>query len=355
MCGGGTGGHLFPGIAVAEAILKNFPHSRVVFIGTERQLDARALKGRHFETVTLKCRPLKGLGLFAKLRTAIQLPASLITAAAIIRRFKPDLVLGVGGYVTGPVILAARLLGIPCCIHEQNSVPGLANRLLGKIVRRVFISLPSSAAYFPAAKTVLTGNPVRQELLAAAGTTVKKENHRPTLLVLGGSQGAHRVNMLMLEALADQQHALPPGFAVIHQTGTRDEEEIRAGYARLGIRAQVAAFFNDMAAIYQEADLVVSRAGATTLTELMLFRKPAFLIPFPYAADNHQEKNGLFLVERGGAKMFAEAKLTGAALGREIVRLITDKEELGRMAAILGTLARPQATETIVAHCLGMI
>jgi UDP-N-acetylglucosamine--N-acetylmuramyl-(pentapeptide) pyrophosphoryl-undecaprenol N-acetylglucosamine transferase len=306
VCGGGTGGHLFPGIATAEAILENFPHSKVLFISTERQVDSRALQNRPFATAVLKCRPLKGLSGLAKLATAIRLPASLIAAAAIIRRFKPDLVLGVGGYVTGPVILAARLLGVSCCIHEQNSVPGLANRLLGRIVRKVFISLPESAAYFPAGKTVLTGNP-------------------------------------------------PPELRVIHQTGSRDEEEVRAAYDRLGIRAQVAAFFTDMATLYREADLVVSRAGATTLTELMLFAKPAILIPYPFAADSHQEKNALYLVEHGGAKMFVEAKLTGPMLGREIVRLIVDKEEQERMAGQLATLARPQATESIVAHCLEMI
>ena len=335
--------------------MKDFPHSKVLFISTDRQVDTRALKGRSFETTVLKCRPLKGLGLLAKLVTAIRLPASLIAAGVIIRRFKPDLVLGVGGYVTGPVILAARLLGVPCCIHEQNSVPGLTNRLLGRFVHKIFISLPGSEPYFPAAKTVLTGNPVRQELLSAAAMPVKKENQSPTLLVLGGSQGAHRINMLMLQAFAEHRSALPLGLTVIHQTGSRDEEEVRKEYTRLGIRAQVAAFFTDMATLYREADLVVSRAGATTLTELMLFAKPAILIPYPYAADNHQEKNGLFLAERGGAKMFVETDLTGPALAREIVRLIIDKEELNRMAVRLATLARPRAAETIVARCLEMV
>jgi len=335
--------------------LYNFPNSKVLFIGTERQVDARALQDRPFETAVLKCRPLKGLGPLARLMTVVRLPVRLIAAAGIIRRFKPDLVLGVGGYVTGPVILAARLLGVPCCIHEQNSVPGLANRLLGRIVHKVFISIPGSDAFFPAAKTILTGNPVRRELLTAAATPVQKENHCPTLLVLGGSQGAHRLNMLMLQALAEHRSALPGGFTVIHQTGARDEEQVREEYSRLEIRAQVAAFFNDMTACYREADLVVSRAGATTLAELMLFAKPAILIPFPFAADNHQEKNGLLLVERGGAEMFIEAELTGTILGREIIRLITDKEERRRMAARMAGLARPEATETIVEECLSLI
>jgi UDP-N-acetylglucosamine--N-acetylmuramyl-(pentapeptide) pyrophosphoryl-undecaprenol N-acetylglucosamine transferase len=261
----------------------------------------------------------------------------------------------VGGYVTGPVILAARLLGIPCGIHEQNSVPGLANRLLGKIVNRIFISLPGSETYFPARKTVFSGNPVRRELLAAAATPRTAEKELPTLLVLGGSQGAHRVNMLVIEALAAQQSTLPPGFTVLHQTGPHDEEMVRNRYARLGIKAQVATFFDNMAGLYQQANLVVSRAGATTLAELMIFQKPAILIPFPYAADDHQEKNGRYLVEHGGARMFIEAELTAQTLGEEILELFYNTGERQRLAANIGTLARPRATETIVQHCLDMI
>ena len=353
--GGGTGGHLFPGIAMAEAILQNFPECTVVFIGTERQIDARALQGRPFTTVPLKSRGLKGMGLSAKLMTVLQLPASIISAMNIIHRYKPDLVFGVGGYVTGPVILAARLLGIPCGIHEQNSVPGLANRLLGKIVNRVFISLPGSETYFPARKTVFSGNPVRKELLAAAATPRPADKEHPTLLVLGGSQGAHRVNMLVVEALAGQQSKLPPGFTVLHQTGPHDEETVRNRYARLGIRAQVAAFFDNMDHLYQQADLVVSRAGATTLAELMVFQKPAILIPFPYAADDHQEKNGRYLVEHGGARMFIEAELSARTLAAEILKLFNNTEERQKLAVNIGSLARPHATKTIVEHCLDMI
>lgn len=353
--GGGTGGHLFPGIAMAEAILQNYPECTVVFIGTERQIDGRALQGRPFTVVPLKCRGLKGMGLFAKLMTALQLPASIISAMGIIRRYKPDLVFGVGGYVTGPVILAARLLGIPCGIHEQNSVPGLANRLLGKIVNKIFISLPGSETYFPDGKTILSGNPVRKELLAAAAQRRTEEKKRTTLLILGGSQGAHRVNMLVTETLAAQKSILPPDFMVIHQTGPHDEETVRNRYANLGIRAQVASFFDDMARLYQQADLVVSRAGATTLAELMIFQKPAILIPFPYAADNHQEKNGRYLVEHGSARMFIEADLNTATLGAEIITLTNNPKQRQKLAANIGSLARPDATEIIVQHCLDML
>jgi UDP-N-acetylglucosamine--N-acetylmuramyl-(pentapeptide) pyrophosphoryl-undecaprenol N-acetylglucosamine transferase len=353
--GGGTGGHLFPGIAMAEALLQNYPECTVVFIGTERQIDSRALQDRPFTTVPLKSRGLKGMGLSAKLMTVLQLPTSIIAAMGIVRRYKPDLVFGVGGYVTGPVILAARLLGIPCGIHEQNSVPGLANRLLGKIVNRIFISLPGSETYFPARKTVFSGNPVRKELLAAAATPRAEKKEHPTLLVLGGSQGAHRVNMLVVEALAEQQSKLPPGFTVLHQTGPHDEETVRNRYAKLGITAQVAAFFDNMDHLYQQADLVVSRAGATTLAELMIFQKPAILIPFPYAADDHQEKNGRYLVEHGGARMFIEAELNAWTLAAEILKLFNNNEERQELATNIGSLARPHAAKTIVQHCLDML
>ncbi len=340
---------------MAEAILQNFPECTVVFIGTARQIDGRALQDRPFTIVPLQCRGLKGMGLFAKLMTVLQLPVSIISAMGIIRRYKPDLVFGVGGYVTGPVILAARLLGIPCGIHEQNSVPGLANRLLGKIVSKIFISLPGSETYFPNRKTIFSGNPVRKELLTAAAEPWTEKKERTTLLVLGGSQGAHRVNMLVMEALAVQQSALPPGFTVLHQTGPHDEETVRNRYASLGIKAQVAAFFDNIAQFYQQADLVVSRAGATTLAELMIFQKPAILIPFPYAADNHQEKNGRFIVEHNGARMFIEAELTAQTLGEEIISLINNTKQRQELAANIGSLARPHATETIVQHCLDMI
>jgi UDP-N-acetylglucosamine--N-acetylmuramyl-(pentapeptide) pyrophosphoryl-undecaprenol N-acetylglucosamine transferase len=353
--GGGTGGHLFPGIAVAEAVLQNFPASKVLFIGTERQIDTKALQDKPFERIALRCRGLKGLGPFGKILTLIQLPVSLAAAAGIIRRFKPDLVFGVGGYVTGPVIVAARLLGVPTCIHEQNSIPGLANRALGKVAGRICISLPGSETYFPRRKTVLTGNPVRRELLAAAAAAPAAAKKTSTLLVLGGSQGAHRLNLLILEAIAAQRHRLPEDFMVIHQTGTNDEEEVRARYKQLGVQSQTAAFFKDMAPLYQAADLVVSRAGATTLAELMVFKKPAILVPFPHAADNHQEKNAGLLVDKGCARLLIESEITGSLFGEEIMKLLADGKQLSKMSAKAAGLAQPQAAELILKNCLEIL
>lgn len=353
--GGGTGGHLFPGIAVAEDFLARFPEGKVMFVGTDRQIDGKALAQRSFERVSIKSQGLKGKSLLSKVRSLLLLPWSLIQAAAIVRRFRPALVLGVGGYVTGPVVLAAKFMGISTCVHEQNSVPGVTNRLLGKLVDRIFISIPGSENYFPAQKTVLTGNPVRRELLIRAEEKGTKRQHEgATLLVLGGSQGAHRVNKLVTEALAVFSE-LPKGLRVIHQTGRQDEEWVRDTYAGLGLSARVEAFFDDMATVYHEADLVISRAGATSLAEITVLRKPAILIPFPFAAENHQEKNGQYLVNGGAARMFLEKDLTAEKLGKEIFSLLRDKDLREKMASRAGKLAKPRATETIVDECLALM
>jgi len=326
-----------------------------MFVGTDRYMDAQALAQRPFAKATIICQPLKGKSILARLKAVVQLPVSLLQAAKVIRRFKPALVVGVGGYVTGPVVLAARLMGVPTCIHEQNSIPGLANRKLGRFVDRVFLSIPGSERFFPEGKTVLTGNPVRAEILASGGraeAAVKKSGI--TLLVLGGSQGAHKLNELVVAAVTEQED-LPAGFRVIHQTGRQDEQWVRERYDSKGIAATVGAFFDNMPTIYQEADLVVSRAGATTLAELTALGKPSILVPFPFAADGHQEKNGQFLVEGGAAKMFREQELEAAGLGKEIFALLRDREKLQQMAERAGKLAKRDATERIVDSCLSLM
>lgn len=350
--GGGTGGHLFPGIAVSEAFINRFPGSEALFIGAGRGMDAKALAGRGLKTASISCHGLKGESRFSRVRTLLELPFSLLQAAIIIRRFRPALVFGVGGYVTGPVVLAARLMGIATCIHEQNSIPGVANRILGRFVDRIFVSIPGSESCFPRKKTLLTGNPLRKELLADRTLKNKKG---VTLLVLGGSQGARRVNELVKEALGRYKDKLPEGFRVIHQTGIHDESTVRDSYNRIGIPAKVASFFKDMAKVYEDADFVVSRAGATTLAEITVKKIPALLIPYPFAADGHQEKNGGYLVDGGAAVMFTERDLNGEILGKEIISILIDKKRLEIMKAAAGKLAKPQAAETIVDNCLALL
>ena len=346
--GGGTGGHLFPGIAVAETFLAYAPANKVLFIGTERHTDMRVLAGRNFQTASISSQGLKGKTVGARIKSMCQLPFSLIAARKLIVRFKPDLVLGVGGYVTGPVLLAARLMGIATCIQEQNSVPGLANRIIGKFVDRIFISFPQSKRYFSRGKCMLSGNPVRKELLDLIRLPEKKDDVRKTLLVLGGSLGAHKVNILVVEALERVKVKLLDTFRVIHQTGKDDEKKVSQEYSRIGLDAEVAAFFDDMAYVYKEADVIISRAGATTLAEMTVLAKPMILIPYPYAADDHQRKNGQFLVEEGAARMFVQDDLDPKELAEEIMEIFSNGEKRKRMVEAARRVGKPDAVDVIV-------
>jgi UDP-N-acetylglucosamine--N-acetylmuramyl-(pentapeptide) pyrophosphoryl-undecaprenol N-acetylglucosamine transferase len=351
--GGGTGGHLFPGIALATGLQQRVAGCEVMFIGTRRKLDRETLAEFDFQLESISCMGLKGMGLTYRLKSLAGLPGAVLEARRIIKNFGPDLVFGVGGYVTGPVLLAAKLLSIPTCIHEQNSVSGLANRMISRFVDRVFVSIPGDYP-FPAHKTVVAGNPVRDEILAAAGEKHKK-NKECTLLVLGGSLGAHRINMLMLEAIAIIQEESDLAVHLVHQTGIADEDRVRGGYAAAGMEAEVAPFFKDMASLYKRADLVVARAGATTLAELSVMGLPALLIPYPYAADDHQEKNGRYYVDGGGAYMYRESELDAKLLASAITELLQSPSELHGMAARMKKMGRPDATRIILDDCLELV
>jgi UDP-N-acetylglucosamine--N-acetylmuramyl-(pentapeptide) pyrophosphoryl-undecaprenol N-acetylglucosamine transferase len=356
LTGGGTGGHLFPGIAAAEALCRRLPGSEVMFIGTHRKMDQNSLSQYGFATRSIHCLGIKGKNILSLLQALAVLPLSFLEAAYHILRFKPEIVLGVGGYVTGPVVAMAKILGRPTVIHEQNSIPGLANRQLGRLAGRICLSIPGSEVCFPIAKVVLTGNPVRRQIMDLAlrrqESAIKPE---VTVMILGGSQGAHRVNELAVEALIQYRKDVPQGLKVIHQTGIADEQMVRGRYADAGIEARVAAFFTNMAELYQQADLMISRAGATTLAEAAVLGKPAILIPYPYAADNHQEKNALFYVKGGGAVLFPERDLTGSKLADTVKQLVGDPKRRQEMAEAMKRLSQPQAAEKIVDVCLQMV
>ncbi len=356
LTGGGTGGHLFPGIAAAQALCARRPGSEVLFIGTPRKMDKSSLSRYGFATKSIHCLGLKGKNLISLLQAIAVLPLSFFEAAVHIIRFRPDIVLGVGGYVTGPVVAMAKILGVPTVIHEQNSVPGLANRKLSRIVDRICLSIPGSETFFPATKIILTGNPVRSDILTLASHQVPRKEKSPvTVMVLGGSQGAHRVNELASEALIRQDKTGQAELRIIHQTGLTDEQSVMEKYRQAGMDAQVSAFFTDMAAMYAQADLLISRAGATTLAELAVLGKPAILIPYPYAADNHQEKNGHHYVQGGGALLFIERDLTSELLADTVERLSASPEKREKMAAAMRALAYPQAAEEITDTCLSLV
>ncbi|NLZ16226.1 MAG: undecaprenyldiphospho-muramoylpentapeptide beta-N-acetylglucosaminyltransferase [Desulfobulbaceae bacterium] len=352
--GGGTGGHLFPGIALACALQERHSGSEILFIGTPRLLDQQALRNRGFQLATLSSSGVKGLGLGAQIRSLLSQPAAIWQARQMLRRFKPALVFGVGGYVTGPVLLAAKLMGIPTAIHEQNSVPGLANRLAGRLVDKICISIPCQPA-FPPHKTVRTGNPVRAEIVAASQQKSRggQAGNIPSLLVLGGSQGAHALNERMV-AVMGILHNRGLRLQLQHQTGSADAAMVQDAYRKTGVQAEVKPFIEDMAAAYASADLVVSRAGATSLAELAVMGLPAILVPYPFAADDHQASNAEYYVQGGGAVMYREKDLTPEILAAQIQTLLED-EQRHRMAEAMRALGQPDAAERLVDECFVLV
>jgi len=356
LTGGGTGGHLFPAVATAQEFVRQRPGTEILFVGTHRKMDVESLATYCFNSESIVSYGLKGKSVSQLLKAIVTLPLSYVQAVRVIRKYNPDMILGVGGYVTGPVVAAGKSCGIPTLIHEQNSIPGLANRKLGKIVDRVCLSLPGSEIYFPSDKTVHTGNPVRKNILDLLGKKrTGKKTEKPILLVLGGSQGAQAVNKLVTDAFLLHDPNLSSKVNLIHQTGEKDAAEVLERYEKGGIKAEVKPFFKKMDEVYAEADLLVSRAGATTLAEIAVLGKPAILIPYPYAADNHQTRNGEYYVQGGGALLYQEKDLSGITLARCINDLICDSKRLEMMGTAMSELAFPDAAERIVTCCLETI
>lgn len=316
IAGAGTGGHLFPGIAVAEDLMDRLPASRVVFVTTGRDIERTVLSGRPFDTVQISAAGIKGKGLFKKLASFLVLPKGLMQSLVLLMRFSPHAVLGMGAYSSAPVILAAFLTGTPRFLHEQNRLAGMTNRWLSRFADRVFVSFADTKPGCREDRIRFTGNPVRGHIRARAQNRrqkTEKEKSSPfTILVLGGSQGAHSINMAVTEAFSYLEQ--PGDYYVIHQTGTRDEETVRRAYAESGVDATVSAFFGDMASVYGAADLAVCRAGATTVAEIAAMGLPAIFIPYPHAADDHQVANAEGLASAGAAEIIPEKQLSGHML-----------------------------------------
>jgi len=348
IAGGGTGGHLFPGVAAAREISSRHAGAKILFITGEKQMEARIVERSGYRRETIRVEGLKGRGWRKGVLTLLALPRSFIQARRILRDFGPGVVLGVGGYSAGPVCVAARWLRIPTAAHEQNSFPGLTNRLLSRIVNRVFISFEESRSRFPGGCLVFTGNPVREEILSASPRAIPMEGNL-SLLVVGGSQGALAVNTAVVAAL-ERLKKQGRWFDVLHQTGEADYERVLRLYTDLGIRGSVTPFIEDMARGYANADLVVGRAGAGTVSELAALGRPSVLIPFPYAANDHQTTNARVLSDAGGAELLMQADLDGDSLARILARFDDDREALahmGRRAAEKGRrgAARAMAEE----------
>ena len=347
LAGGGTGGHLFPAVALAEQLRREEPDSAVLFVGTERGLEFRLLPELGWPLRTVAMRGWAGASLAARCKGLAGLGRSLLQSQRILSEFRPDVVVGVGGYASVPVLLAARLSGVPYLIHEQNAWPGLANRLLGRAAQRVCLSFPEAGQAFRHVRKVVTGNPVRAAMEQCpelpAGTL--------QLLVFGGSQGARAINRALVGALPQLQ-ALRGALRIVHQAGADEVETVQAGYREAGWAAvEVGPFITDMAAAYAAASLVVCRAGATTLAELTACGRPAILIPYPYAAGNHQVANATALAAKGAALMIEESSLTPADLGRLIASLLADPPRLASMAAAARSQAQRGAAARLLAEC----
>lgn len=364
IAGGGTGGHLFPGLALADELRGR--GATVTFVGTSRGLEAKAVPAAGYALELIDVAGLKGKGLGGLLRSLLRLPLALLQSLRLLRRLRPRAVVGVGGYASGPVVLLAALLRIPTVVLEQNSIPGFTNKLLGRVVRSVVVAFPGAGRFFPAGKLHALGNPIRKAVLALeSAANVGQSTTAVRVLVLGGSQGAHAVNELVAAALAvwagqpGATEQLGQRLRLRHQTGASDRDAIERRYRDLGLGPELAvveAFISDMGPAYASCDLMVGRAGATTLAELTAIGRPAILIPFPQAADDHQTENARWLAAEGAAELLPQATTTPAELCARLQALCSPEARgrLAEMAAKSRRLGRPEASRTIADHVLSV-
>ena len=349
IAGGGTGGHLYPGIAVAREVLRREPGATITFAGTARGIESRVIPKEGFALDLLRSAALKGTSPMALVRGVGLLPLSGLDAWRILSRRAPHLVIGVGGYSSGPVVAAAIARRIPTLLLEQNALPGFTNRRLARYVSAAAVTFPSTVGYF-GRRGFVAGNPVRPEFfIDGEGDTA---GGPPRVLIFGGSQGAHAINVAMVEAAP--RLAESGRVAITHQTGERDLEFVRDGYRRAGLEARVEPFLFTMDREIKAARLVVCRAGATTLSELTAAGRPSLLVPLPTAADDHQRKNAEILRDAGAAEVIEQHALTGEGLAGRIHALIADPARLASMAAAARRLARPDAAQVIVDRALAL-
>ena len=353
IAGGKTGGHLFPGIAIAKALERISHKVEILFVGSGAPFEIQTLEKYGYAHKTIFSKPIKGGNMISRIFSMSIVLVSLIQSMIIMKNFKPDFVLGVGGFSSFAVVLAAWILGIPTAIQEQNAFPGMTNRLLSKFAKTIFTSFKETKGLECNPKVKYVGNPVRKTNQAESGNDPRLTHFNKdkfTLLVTGGSQGAHSINHAFMDALELMKKT--DQFNIIHQTGINDEPGIKERYKRLKINATAKAFFHNMPQLQDMADLVITRAGAGTISELCIKGRPAILVPFPHAADDHQTFNARALEEQGAAIMIKDSELTGQTLKQSMEGLIRDKKKLESMAENLKRLAMPDADEKIAACIL---
>lgn len=344
ICAGGTGGHIFPGIAVAETLRSADEKHEILFVGTRQGLEGRLIPRAGFRLVYVEARQFLGRSLIYKALTLFLLARGVATAAGILRREKPDAILGMGGFTTVPVILAGMLMRIPSFLHEQNVQPGMANGFLARITKKTFISFEETRSYLITKKILHTGNPIRKIL--SKGDTAHKQKGPFGIFVFGGSRGAKSINDAVIELLPYLTGLTD--VSVYHQTGQEDFDRVRKAYEGISIPHEVFPFTDEMDKYYALSDVVISRAGATTIFELAAFKKAAILIPYPYSAGGHQWKNAAEIERLGGAYLIANEEATGVRLFKAIKHLRDEPELLGEMGRKINSIFVPDAAERII-------
>lgn len=345
IAGGGTGGHVYPMLAVGDAVRAEDPSARVVYVGTARGIEGRAIGERGDELILLDVAPLRGAGVRGFARGVARAVRSIPEARPLVRRLRPDVALSAGGYAGGPIALAARLHGVHVALLEPNSVLGLSNRLLTPFVERAYVAFPEAERFLRPSIVRRLGVPLRR---AFAPSTYAPQGGPMSVLVLGGSQGAQGLNEAVPHAIA-RAVAAGADLRVTHQTGRDRDAEVRALYERLGLsaRAAVTPFIDDVAAALTAADLVIGRAGASSLAEICAVGRASILVPFPFAADDHQHKNARSLERAGAAVTLAQAEATSSRLAPEIAALARDPERRARLARAALALGRPDAARAV--------
>ena len=359
IAGGGTGGHLFPGIAIAETFKSKNPETKVLFISTGNQFEISALKRTSFELKKIAVEGIKGRGLRNMARSLSEIPYAIFESVRILKSFKPDLVIGVGSYSSGPVAIGAWLMGCKIVLHEQNILPGTTNRILSHFADRIYVSFKNSFSKSASGKVLVAGNPVRQKFLKylgksdAAGSFDLKSKRPFVVLIAGGSQGAQSINLAVMDALAHIKDK--DNLFFVHQTGHNYEKEVKNIYIKNGVLNCVKPFFYDMEKQYAAADLVICRAGATTIAEVTALGKGAIFIPYPFAADNHQVLNAKALVDADAAEMILQKDLSGKQLADRIEYYSSNRKALLLMAFNAKSFGRPDASKIIVDDCCQLL
>jgi len=343
LVGGGTGGHVIPALAIAQQLQKDYA-AEVLFVGTARGIENRLVPAAGFPLRLVQVGALKNVSLVTRLKTFFDLPRAVWDSHRILSEFRPDVVIGVGGYASGPAMLAAILRRVPTLVFEPNFVPGFANRLVAPLVSGAAVHFAETGRYFR--RCEVTGVPVREAFFQIAN--VNSENAKPTLLVFGGSQGAHAINQVVIDSVAELRRCVS-GIHVIHQTGERDYNDAQAAYASLGDCIEVYRFIDNMPALFAQATLLVCRSGASTVAEVTAAGKPAVFVPFPRAADDHQKRNAEALERAGAAVMLEESRLTRESLVQAVSGLFGEPSRLKKMGDAARGLSHPSAARDIAA------